>query len=179
MKIDKLKFTKLQNEIFSLLCKRAGERLTQLEVANGVKASPPAVSKSLPALFAKGLIKVEREYGRLMVSLDRESRRALEMKMVENLRMIFISDVITFLEALFPGSAIIIFGSYSRGEDIAKSDIDIAIIGSNAKNVVLEPFENALGKEISLHFYRSFKGIEKELKENILSGILLAGRIEL
>ena len=42
------------------------------------------------------------------------------------------------------GSAIILFGSYSRGEDIASSDIDIAIIGAKKKESSFFQFEKRL-----------------------------------
>lgn len=179
MKLNKLKFTRLQNEIFRLLCMKAGEPLTQFEVARELGVSATAVSKSLPLLKAEGLIKAEKKHGRIFIELDRESRKAVELKLTENLRILFESGVVPALEERFPGSAIMLFGSYSKGEDTVKSDIDIAVIGSKANDARLDAFEKAVARRVSLQFYDSFAGIRKELKENILSGILLAGRIEL
>jgi len=179
MKLNKLKFTRLQNEIFRLLCIKAGETLTQFDVARLLNVSQPAVAKSLHALESEGLIRVEKKHGRLSIQLDRDSRKAVELKMTENLRMVFESGLVPVLEEKFPGAAIMLFGSYSRGEDTIKSDIDIAIVGSKEKDTDLARFEKLLDREIRLNFYSSFRDIKKELKENILSGILLAGRIEL
>ena len=91
---------------------------------------------------------------------------------------IYESMLIDFLEDKFLGLTIILFGSYSRGDDISKSDIDIAIIGQK-KEVDLKKFEKILFKKIILNFYPSFTDIHKNLKENLCNGILLSGGIEL
>ena len=72
-----------------------------------------------------------------------------------------------------------LFGSYSRGEDIIKSDIDIAIIGTKGKKIDIEKFEKILKKEVRINFYENWKGIHKDLKNNILNGIVLAGGVDL
>ena len=84
-----------------------------------------------------------------------------------------------FLQENLPGCTIILFGSYGRGEDTIKSDIDIAIIGSKKKEVNLIGFEKILERAIFLHFYDSLKQINKNLKESIHNGIVLVGGIEL
>jgi len=165
--------------MFRLLCMKAGERLTQLEAAEMLGVSPAAVAKSIPLLEKEGLVNVSREHGRVFIGFDRDGRMAVELKMTENLRMIFESGLVPVLEEKFPGAAIILFGSYAKGEDTTKSDIDIAVVGSREKEPQLESIEKQLGREIRLNFYSSFSDIKKELRENILSGILLAGRIEL
>ena len=60
MDIYKLKWTRLQYRIFSLLCIRAGEELSQREIAQLLKVSPTAVSNALTGLEKEGLIKVKK-----------------------------------------------------------------------------------------------------------------------
>ncbi|MFH1801561.1 MAG: nucleotidyltransferase domain-containing protein [archaeon] len=181
MNMYKLKFTKLQNEIFRLFCIKAGALLNQRGIAKILKVSPTAVSKALPLLEKEDIIKIKRE--KLMnlfsVRLNRENPKIIGLKRAENLKLIYESGLVEFLEEFFPGATIILFGSYSLGEDIETSDIDIAIINSKEKEINLSKFDKLLERRISLNFYLSFKDIKKELKENILSGILLAGGIEL
>ncbi|MEK6882128.1 MAG: nucleotidyltransferase domain-containing protein, partial [Nanoarchaeota archaeon] len=104
---------------------------------------------------------------------------AVQLKRVENLRAVYESGILEKLEETFPGSSIILFGSYSKGEDTYKSDIDLAIIGGKEKPIDLSSFENLLKKEIIINFYSSFKEIHKELKESLCNGIVLFGGIEL
>jgi Mn-dependent DtxR family transcriptional regulator len=49
----KLKWTPLEKEIFSLLCIRAGEKLSQREIAKILKVFPTAVANSLQKLKEK------------------------------------------------------------------------------------------------------------------------------
>ena len=77
------------------------------------------------------------------------------------------------------GATIILFGSFSRGDDILKSDIDIAIIGRNRKEVDLSEYEKTLEREIIINFYDSFDKVHRHLKENMFNGIVLSGGIEI
>src|SRR3989344_4171277 len=60
MDIYKLKWTVLEQEIFSLLCYMAGERLSQREIAKKLKVSPTAVANSLKKLKKENMITVEK-----------------------------------------------------------------------------------------------------------------------
>ncbi|MFH0831831.1 MAG: nucleotidyltransferase domain-containing protein [archaeon] len=181
MDMYKLNFTRLQNEIFRLLCIKAGISLNQREIARMLKISPTAVANALPALEKEGIIKLEKgkNINLNSVMLDRESEKAILLKRVENLKMLYESGFVKFLYNQFPGSAILLFGSYSRGEDTAKSDVDIAVIGSKDKSISLQEFEKKLERVINLNFYDSLKTIERNLRNNILNGIILSGAIEL
>ncbi|MBI2507662.1 nucleotidyltransferase domain-containing protein [Candidatus Woesearchaeota archaeon] len=99
--------------------------------------------------------------------------------MVDNLKQIYETGLADFLEKEFAGAAIILFGSYSRGEDTINSDIDFAVIGRKDKIIDTTNYEKLLERKININFYISFKNIHKNLKENLYNGIVLAGGIEL
>lgn len=181
MDMYKLEFTRLQNEIFRLISIKSGTQLNQRGIARMLKVSPTSIGKALPLLEKKELVNVKKEKPMNLISvwLNRDNPKAIELKRIENLKLIYDSRLIGFLEESFPGSTIILFGSYSRGEDTIKSDIDIAVVGSKEKEVELTKFDKLLERTIFLHFYSSFGEIKKELKENIFLGIILAGGIEL
>jgi predicted nucleotidyltransferase/biotin operon repressor len=178
--VYKLRFTILQQEIFRFLSGQAGKSFNALRLAKSLEVSQAAIAKALPKLEEEGLIKIEKdkESGRWAVELDRDNRKVLQMKRVENLRVIYESGFFDFLEKEFAGATIVLFGSYSKGEDVADSDIDIAIVGRKEKKIDLGEFDKKLNREIRLQFYDSFSGIHKRLRENIFNGILLAGGIE-
>jgi len=181
MDMYKLKFTRLQNEIFRLLCVKVGESLNQRTISKKLNVSPTAVSKALIDLEKENLITIKKDKNMNLnlVELNRDSEGVIDLKRIENLKMIHESKVINYLEELFPGSVIILFGSYSYGEDTIKSDIDIAIIGSKEKEMNLEKFEKLLEKEIRINFYDRFNEIHKHLRSNLFNGIVLVGRIDL
>ena len=170
MDIYKLKFTKLQNEIFRLFCVKAGMSLNQRGIARLLKVSPTAVGKALPLLEKENLISVEKgkNINLNSVKLNRDNPKTIELKRAENLRLLYESGIAGHLEEKFPGCAVILFGSYSRGEDTGKSDIDIAVIGSKQKGANLDKFNKLLEREININLYGSFNTISKELKENMM-----------
>ena len=179
MDIYKLKLTSLEQEIFSLLCIRAGEKLSQREIAIILKVSPTAVSNSIKKLKDERMIKLEKTKTINFISFNRDEQRVIGLKRVENLKNVYISGLSDFLEKELAGATIILFGSYSRGEDTRTSDIDIAVLERKNKFLKIEIYEKMLNRKININFYNSMKDINKHLKNNILNGILLHGSIEL
>ena len=184
----KVKWTRLQSEIFRFLCIKAGQSINLRGIARALKKSPTAVSHALNDLRKEELIKVKKagNMNLLSIEFNRDSEYSLNMKRVENLKMIYESGLFQFLKDSFPGTTIILFGSYSRGDDVwtneaegHRSDIDIAIIGVKRKEAKLTEFDKKLERTVSLNFYQSFKEVHKDLKDNILNGILLFGSIDL
>lgn len=180
MDIYKLKFTILQMEIFRLLCAFSGNKLNQRQIAKKLNVSPTAVAKSIPLLKKENLIIYEKQKNAnvCLAELNRSSKKAMQLKRTENLKMLYESGLADFLEDFFPGSTIMLFGSYSRGDDNVTSDIDLAIIGYKEKAFDLKNFEKALNRKIILQFYDNLKNIHKSLKENICNGILITGGLE-
>ena len=177
----KLKLTILQQEIMRFLFMHAGEIFNARNLAVSIDVSQPAISKALPYLEKQEMIVVakDRNSKRLSISLNMENPLVVGMKRADNIRQIYESGLAGFLKEKFPGCAVIVFGSFSRGEDTGKSDIDIAIVGSKTKVLDMEGFRKTLMKEIRVNFYASFGGINKELRNNIVGGMLLSGWIEL
>jgi predicted nucleotidyltransferase len=139
------------------------------------------VIKALPELKNLDLIKLQqdKESKRWSIELNRDNTKVMQLKRVDNLKQIYESGLSDFLEVAFAGSTITLFGSYSRGEDTIKSDIDIAIVGRKEKDVDLTKFENILERKININYYDSFSSIHKNLRENIFNGIVLVGGVEL
>ncbi|MEK6841401.1 MAG: nucleotidyltransferase domain-containing protein [Nanoarchaeota archaeon] len=181
MDMYKLKFTRLQMEIFRFLCTEAGEKHNQRQIAKILRVSPTAIAKSIPKLEKEGLIikEVQKTMNLNLIMLNRNSQEVMQLKRVENLKLIYESRLSDFLENKFPGTTIILFGSYSRGDDTVTSDIDIAVIGRKEKDVDLTNFEKFLKRKIIINFYNSLKELNKELRENICNGIVLVGGIQL
>ncbi len=179
--IYKLKLTVLQQEILRVLFINVGKPLNQRRLSKIIGVSQPAIGKALPELEKFSFIKLEqdRESKRWSIELDKSNHGVIQSKRVDNLKQVYESGLMDFLEKEFAGGVVVLFGSYSRGEDVINSDIDIAIIGRKEKMVRLEKYEKILCREINLNFYSSFGKIHKNLKENIFNGIVLVGGIEL
>ncbi len=179
--IYKPKLTNLQQGILRLLFVKAGISLNQRQLANYLKVTPPAVIKALPDLEKHNLIKVrqDKETKRWAIELNRDNYKVMQLKRADNLKLVYESRLADFLEKEFAGATIILFGSYSRGEDLANSDIDFAVIGRKDKLIDLTEYEKILERKINLNFYESLKEIHINLKENLCNGIVIVGGIEL
>ena len=179
--ISKLKLTNLQQSILRILFVKAGEVFNQRQISNFLNVTQPAIMKALPYLEKSSLIKIkkDKETKRWSITLNRDNHKIMQLKRVDNLKQIYESGLADFLEKKFAGATIILFGSYSRGEDTFNSDIDIAIIERKEKNIGLEGYEKELERKININFYDSFKNIHKNLKENLCNGIVLIGGVEL
>ena len=181
MDIYKPKFTSLQQALLRFLSVKSGMSFTGRSIAQKLNVSPTAVLKSIKGLEKGNLIKVrkDKESKRLSIELNKDNLHVFHLKRIENLKLIYESGMLEYLSENLPGTTIILFGSYSFGEDNVDSDIDIAIIGSAEKDMNIARFEKFLERKISLNFYKDFAEIHKNLKENIFNGIILHGGISL
>ena len=189
--INKPKLTLLQQDILRLLYIKAGLSLNQNNIARYLKVSPPAVMKALPKLKDENfiIIRQDKNSKRWSIELNQDNKKVIDLKRADKLKQIYDSNVSDHLEQLFAGNLIILYGSYSRGEDTLiydneehSSDIDIAIIGINKNHEELDEFieyEKILERKIHIIFFKSFKDIHDDLKNNILNGIILSGSVEL
>lgn len=177
---NKLKLTVLQREILDILSVKVGDVLSQRDLSKITGFSPTAIMKAVRGLIGFKLIHFDIDKsGRSEISLDFNNEKVAYMKRIFNLNSIYESGLNSFLENKFPSATIVLFGSYARGDDTLKSDIDIAIIGAKEKNVNIKKYEDILEREIILQFYDSFSKVHKNLKENIFNGVIYSGGIEL
>lgn len=178
---NKLKLTQLQQNILRLLFIKAGSTINARQMAKNLEVSQPAVSKAIPLLEKIEFIKVkkDKESKRISIELNMDNHKVMQIKRTDNLKFIYESGFADFIEKEFAGATTILFGSYSRGEDTNKSDIDLAIIGRKDKNIDLSYYEKLFEREIRLNFYSNWKEINRNLKENLCNGIVLAGGVEL
>lgn len=73
--------------------------------------------------------------------------------------------------------AIVLFGSYSKGEDIESSDIDIVIISKVKKDINLSLFERKLKRTINLMIIDNLRLLDQNIQKKINNGIVLYGEI--
>lgn len=172
--------TSLQQEIFRLLCKNVGNPLNQRTISSLLKVSPAGITKALPQLEKQRYLDIKKDNNMNLNLVELSlTTHILQLKRAENLRALYETKITELLEDTYQGCTIILFGSYSRGDDTYKSDIDIAVIGSKAKNINLEEFEKKLQKPININNYKDWKSIHNDLKENLCNGIVLVGGIRL
>jgi predicted nucleotidyltransferase len=178
--IYELKLSLLQQRIMRLLFVKSGTSLNMNGIAKILEVSQPAVLKSIPYLQKQGFViaKQDKDSSRWSIELNRDNRNLIWLKRADNLKQLYESGLVPSLYDLFPGSTVILFGSYSSGEDTIQSDIDLAVFGSEKKEIDSK-FEELLERKIIVNYYKSFNSVDKFLLSNILNGITLKGAVEL
>jgi len=132
------------------------------------------ILETIKTLAKNDLIRVKKK-GNLKIVAASHSTAFIRAKRIRNLEKIYDSGVVDYLiKAYDKPEAIVMFGSYSRGDDIEKSDIDIGIITSSHKELNLEKFEKLLSRKIGVHEI-DMKKISREFRNNLINGIILDG----
>lgn len=147
------------------------------EIARLTKISPPSVMIYLKEFEKKELIKKMIKNKIPFYSSNRENTNFILYKKISIIFELNHSGLVDYLWDKICPEAICLYGSFSKGESIGNSDIDIFILG-NAVQIDLSNFEDKLNKKIHVLFKHSLKEIPKELKNNILNGIILKGYIK-
>ncbi len=130
-------------------------------------------------LKKEALLKETAIAGVKLYSADRSSEKFLLEKKLYNLRSLHESGLVEYLALEMGNPAIIVFGSYARGEDTEESDIDIYIQAQEKLPAGLAKFEKVLQRKIQLFSFKGIRGVKnKELANTILNGMTLNGFVE-
>lgn len=145
------------------------ERLTKL--------SMPGVRKIVNKLVKEDLLESKKEK---MVKnfFAKRDEKFVQTKRAHNLYSVFSSGLLDSLKSKYEEpEAIILFGSYSKGEDISRSDIDIAVITPKNEEPDLSVFEKKLARKIKIYEIKIGKA-EKEFLNTLINGIVLYGYLK-
>lgn len=149
------------------------------EISRKIKVAPPSVKNYLIELEKENLIikSKHRIYGYPVYLANRDNENFKFLKKVENITRIKESNLLEHLNEKFMPEVIILFGSCANGEDIKNSDIDLFIQAKEEK-LDLSKFEKLLNRKINLFFNNDFNKLSKELKNNIINGVILKGYLK-
>lgn len=162
--------------VLELLFDQPTKELNVRHISRLAKVSTTTVTNALKELQKRNIIKKRRAGNALFVSADRESNHFIRLKRLYNIQKIYDSGIVDYLVKEYEEpDAIVLFGSFSRGDDTEKSDIDITVVGSR-KTANVERFERILGRKISIHEL-SLRQIEKEFFLNLANGFVLYGAL--
>jgi len=146
--------------------------LRELERLSGL--SMPGVRKIVQKMEKENLLLSKKE-NVVKNYYAARNEKFISLKRAYNLYSIFTSGLLNFLKEIYEEpESIILFGSFSKGEDISKSDIDIAIITRKRESTDLSAFEKKLGRKIRLYEIKIEKA-EPEFLNTLANGIVLYG----
>jgi predicted nucleotidyltransferase len=143
------------------------------EISRKINLALPSVKNYLLILEKEGLIRVGEEKGNPVYFAEMDSLKFRFYKSLFIQDELFESGAIDFIwKNLFP-EAIILYGSYAKGEAIENSDVDLFAVGKKSE-ISLEKYEKILEKKIHL-IVDELNNIPKELKNNLANGIVMRG----
>lgn len=148
------------------------------DISRKIKIAHTSVKKNLNELVKFGIIKenIEKRGKRKfpIYKADIHNKTFRKYKIIYNISSLIESNLIDFIEEKLSPKSIVVFGSYQKGEDIETSDIDI-FVECKKEELSLAKFEKILNRKIELHFNNNFFSYPKELKNNIVNGMVLSG----
>ena len=172
-----------KKKIIEVLFKYPEREFSLSDLARGAGVAKANIGRILTEFQESGLITIEKLSKIWRIKANQTNLLFIRSKMVYNLGFIYKSGLVEFLLDYFKNpKAIILFGSFRKGEDISNSDIDIAIESDEPefKTIVLRElseFEKIIGRKIQLHLFNR-KNIDINLFNNIANGIVLWGFLE-
>ena len=104
---------------------------------------------------------------------NRDNEKFIHYKRSYNLFSLFELNQFIISE-LYP-KKIILFGSYSIGEDVESSDIDLIIISKANKEFKLDKFEKELKRKINIMIINKLDKLDNIIKNKVNEGIILYG----
>ena len=147
------------------------------EISRKTGLHPNTVLKEVRLLEKEGLLTVKNAGNLKQVKATREEL-FIRIKRIDNLKNVVFSGVLDMLYRQYGApDAIVLFGSYSRGEDTSTSDIDIAVITNKEFQPDLSRFEKFLHRKIQAHEIRLGK-VGKGFRTNLINGIVLSGYLD-
>lgn len=147
--------------------------MRELSRRSGV--SPGWISKNISELVDSKILKIEEENVSKKVSTG---ERFSEAKRIYNLDQIQSSELVGFLEENLRPDAIVLFGSYEKGEDQKDSDIDIAVINGRVKDLNLEKFEQKFERKISIQNIEKPDEGDENFRNSLANGTVLKGHLK-
>lgn len=155
------------------------------ELASQVKISKTNATRIVHRLENEGFLLKEVIGKSWRIKCNKKHLYNQTKKLSFNLQLIYESGIIEKIHKKIPNlQAIILFGSYRKGDDNEKSDIDLAVnmIGNHELRIeelgVIEKFGYRKSVVINLHIFTN-KKINKNLFSNIVNGIVLEGILEI
>jgi predicted nucleotidyltransferase len=142
------------------------------EISRKTKIAPTSIRKNIGLLLKENLITRKEAKPFSGYVANRNNEKFIFFKKIYNLSTLY--ELTEYIKTnVFP-PLFLVFGSYSIGEDIENSDIDLFMV-SKSKKIDVKKFEKKLKREINLLVVDNLNKIEKPLLNKIYNGIVLCG----
>lgn len=153
-------------------------KLRVREIERTLKLPLPSVIRYCKELEKDDILTIVN-IGNVTFYTASKSEAYLLEKRLYNIKQLYTSGLISYLKIELSNPAIVLFGSYAKGEDTENSDIDLYLETPSKKQANIEKFKRILRREIQIFHYKNLKEItNRHLANNIVNGITLNNYIE-
>lgn len=170
-----------QLTVLELFIKNPYERYYLREMSRILGISPMTVKRALDLFVQERLLVREEFKNQILYKANMSSAAFKHLKTAYNLAWLEEKNIVDFLKEELPGlSSLVLYGSYAKGENDEKSDVDLLVISISPKKRTFRLME-LIEKETSLLIFTPSEWVE-QAKENrafyidvIIEGIVLYG----
>src|SRR3989344_6751836 len=129
-----------RQKVLEVLFKLPEKEFSLTDLAEAASVSKANIGEILKEFHKIGFIQIIKFSNLWRIKANRTNRNFLKSKLVYNLDIIFQSGIIDTIKECFNNpKSIVLFGSFSKGEDISTSDIDIAVESDDFKEYQVIP----------------------------------------
>jgi len=179
-----IKLNEAYNKILNWFFSYPDKEISLSDLATNLKISKITANRIVAQLVKEEFLKL-KVIGRVWrISSNKDHPYNYSRKISYNLMMVYESDIISSIHKLYENpKAIILFGSYRKGDDNEKSDIDIAveIVGNDEVKIIelgiIPEFGFRKNVPVNLYVFSRNK-VDANLFANIANGIVLEGFLE-
>ena len=151
-------------------------------ISYSTNLSTTAVVKVIDKLQKQKIITVEKTPITNKIKTNQESESYLFYKKIFNLYRLEKYGVIKIIKEAYRAKTIVLFGSFSKGEDVEGSDIDILILTNQKEKSDLRKFlnliEKKLNRKINMVMLKSLEKSSSEFKNSVANGTILHGYLK-
>ncbi len=147
------------------------------EISKKINLAPTSVKNYLNEFLKEGLIIPKKSKPFNGYIANRENEKFIFLKQIYNLYSL--EKLKNYLKKNYYPKLAVVFGSYSLGEDIENSDIDLLIVSKSKKEINLKKFEKDLQREINILLIDNLNKLEKPILNKIHNGIVICGGFDL
>ena len=173
-----------KNRIMEILFRYPEKEFSLSDLAREAGVAKTNIGGILGEFQEAELIHIEKLSKIWRIKANQTNWLFIRSKIVYNLNFVYNSGLTEFLIDYFKNpKAIVLFGSFRKGEDLSNSDVDIAIESDEIKEYQitglrgLSEFEKSIGRKIQIHLFNR-ESVNISVFNNIANGILLWGFLE-
>jgi len=171
-------------KVLEVLFRYPEKEFSLSDLAKEARVAKPHIGAILSELERLGFITITKLTKIWRIKANQQSGNFIKSKIVYNLNFMCQSGLVEFLNSEVGNpKAVILFGSFRKGEDFSTSDIDIAIETDETEEYktmglrILTNFEQEIDRKIQIHLFNQ-KNVDNYVFNNIANGIVLSGFLE-